>query len=103
MRRYTVRPVDGAYLRENFSCSTGCPVNTQAGAYVQAIHSGDYEKVKDVLLKAYASGAQATDDAALVEAIGHPVHVVLGDPRNVKITTPGDLAMAEAMLAGAPR
>jgi len=44
MKKYTVRPVDGTYLRENFSCSMGCPVNTQAGAYVQAVHSGDYEK-----------------------------------------------------------
>ena len=58
---------------------------------------------KDVLLKAYASGAQATDDAALVEASGHPVHVVLGDPRNVKITTPGDLAFAAAVIKTLPK
>ena len=44
MRKYRVRPVDGTYLRENFSCSTGCPVGTKAGAYVQEIQSGDYEK-----------------------------------------------------------
>lgn len=44
MRKYTVRVVDRIYLRENFSCSMGCPVGTQAGAYVQAIFFGDYEK-----------------------------------------------------------
>lgn len=44
MRKYTVRAVDRTYLRENFSCSMGCPVGTQAGAYVQAIFSGDYER-----------------------------------------------------------
>ena len=44
MREYRVRPVDGAYLRENFNCAVGCPVGTKAGAYVQAIHSGEYEK-----------------------------------------------------------
>lgn len=43
MRQYRVRLVDGSYLRENFNCNQGCPVNTKAGAYVQAIDSGDYE------------------------------------------------------------
>lgn len=43
MRQYRVRLVDGSYLRENFSCNQGCPVNTRAGAYVQAINNGEYE------------------------------------------------------------
>jgi 2-C-methyl-D-erythritol 4-phosphate cytidylyltransferase len=58
---------------------------------------------KDVFEKAYAAAAQATDDAALVEAIGHPVSVVMGDPRNVKITTRGDLALAEAVIDSLPK
>jgi len=58
---------------------------------------------KDVLLAAYASGESATDDAALVEASGHAVHVVLGDPRNVKITTPADLAFAAAVIKTLPK
>ncbi len=45
----------------------------------------------------HAAG-RATDDAALVEALGHPVRVTMGDPMNVKITTAGDLALAEAWL-----
>jgi 2-C-methyl-D-erythritol 4-phosphate cytidylyltransferase len=45
-----------------------------------------------------ASGQDATDDAALVEAIGHTVHVAAGDALNFKITTPADLALAEAWL-----
>lgn len=48
--------------------------------------------------RAYASGANATDDAGLVEAIGEPVIVVAGDPKNLKITVPGDLAVAAALL-----
>ncbi len=44
MKQYTVRPVDRDYLRENFNCSRGCPVNTKAGAYVQALNNGDYER-----------------------------------------------------------
>jgi NADPH-dependent glutamate synthase beta subunit-like oxidoreductase len=43
MKHYRVRPVDEGYLRENFNCNRGCPVNTKAGAYVQAISKGDYE------------------------------------------------------------
>lgn len=40
----------------------------------------------------------ATDEAGLIEAYGHPVHVVQGSERNVKITTPDDLAMCERLL-----
>ena len=39
---------------------------------------------------------KATDDAALVEALGKPVHLTMGDVRNFKITTPEDLELAEA-------
>ena len=42
-----------------------------------------------------------TDDASLVEWMGKDVHIVLGDYRNIKITTPEDLVMAEAFLRGA--
>jgi len=41
----------------------------------------------------------ATDDAALVEALGHPVRITPGDPLNFKITTRQDLELAEAWLA----
>jgi 2-C-methyl-D-erythritol 4-phosphate cytidylyltransferase len=45
-----------------------------------------------------ATSEDATDDAALVEALGEPVLAVEGDPRNIKITTTADLAVAEALL-----
>jgi 2-C-methyl-D-erythritol 4-phosphate cytidylyltransferase len=41
-----------------------------------------------------------TDDATLVERNGGIVVIVDGDRANIKITFPGDLAMAEAILAG---
>ena len=57
----------------------------------------------DVLRRAHAEAAReqiiATDDATLVERLGLPVAVVPGSPSNRKITTPGDLAWAEALLA----
>jgi len=46
-----------------------------------------------------AGGSEATDDAMLVEAIGGRVRVVPGDPDNLMITTPDDLATAERLLA----
>jgi 2-C-methyl-D-erythritol 4-phosphate cytidylyltransferase len=54
-----------------------------------------------VLERAYAArgGAAPTDDAALVERIGVPVRLVPDSPRNLKITTADDLALAE-LLAG---
>ncbi len=52
----------------------------------------------DVLRRAHAAGAGATDDAALVEALGGTVQVVPGDRRNLKLTTPEDLRAAELLL-----
>lgn len=53
-----------------------------------------------VLASAYRSGVTATDDAALVELLGVPVATVPGHPHAMKITTPFDLAVAEAVLTG---
>ena len=50
------------------------------------------------LRDAHARGGDATDDAALVEAMGGRVVVVPGDPRNLKITEAADLAVAAALL-----
>ena len=59
--------------------------------------------VREVLEEAYRlaarDGIEATDDAALVELAGHPVQVMPGDPENLKVTTPLDLALAETLLA----
>jgi 2-C-methyl-D-erythritol 4-phosphate cytidylyltransferase len=49
--------------------------------------------------QAKADGVSGTDDASLVERLGGRVRLVAGDPRNLKITTADDLALAEA-LAG---
>jgi 2-C-methyl-D-erythritol 4-phosphate cytidylyltransferase len=56
----------------------------------------------DALRAAHADGGDATDDAGLLEAAGMAVGTVPGDPRNLKLTRPEDLALAEALLAGAP-
>lgn len=43
-------------------------------------------------------GQQVTDDAAMVESLGHSVKMFLGSYENLKVTTPEDLALAEAIL-----
>ncbi|MDQ3714994.1 MAG: 2-C-methyl-D-erythritol 4-phosphate cytidylyltransferase, partial [Actinomycetota bacterium] len=48
-------------------------------------------------------GAEVTDDAAAVAALGVPVLTVPGDERGLKITTPIDLVIAEAFLAHSRR
>ncbi len=62
---------------------------------------------REWLTEAYAKrtkGAQEiTDDTQLVEAAGHPVHVVEGSASNVKITTKADLFLAEAILKSRPK
>ena len=60
---------------------------------------------RDLLLEAYASrdGFNATDDAQLVERIGHAVTVVPGSPINMKITTKEDLRLAEQALKALPK
>lgn len=45
------------------------------------------------------NGWDATDDSALIERLGHRVHLVKGSYFNLKITTPEDMVMAEAILA----
>jgi 2-C-methyl-D-erythritol 4-phosphate cytidylyltransferase len=54
---------------------------------------------RDALVRAHATGEDATDDAALVEAQGGRVVVVPGEPDNVKITVPGDLATAASIVS----
>ena len=49
--------------------------------------------------KAFRDKIMVTDDAALVESLGVSVHLVPGSPENIKVTTPTDLVIAEALLA----
>jgi 2-C-methyl-D-erythritol 4-phosphate cytidylyltransferase len=56
--------------------------------------------LKRAFEEATADGFIGTDEASLVERSGHDVAVVMGSPRNIKITTPGDLELAEFYLAG---
>jgi 2-C-methyl-D-erythritol 4-phosphate cytidylyltransferase len=55
--------------------------------------------LQEAFARATAEGASGSDEAGLVERLGHDVYVVLGSERNLKITRPGDLDLAEFYLA----
>ena len=54
-----------------------------------------YEVLKKAFDEARADAFTGTDEASLVERSGHEVAVVMGSPRNIKITTSGDMELAE--------
>lgn len=57
-----------------------------------------YSILKHAFDESSADGFIGTDEASLAERAGHPVVVVMGSSRNLKITTPGDLELAEFLL-----
>jgi 2-C-methyl-D-erythritol 4-phosphate cytidylyltransferase len=58
----------------------------------------DVAKLKFCHAEGRRQGLEVTDDAALFEQMGYPVHIVRGEETNLKITTPEDLAIAELIL-----
>jgi len=54
--------------------------------------------LKKAFDEAAVDGFMGTDEASLIERTGDAVHVVMGSPRNMKITTPADLELAEFFL-----
>jgi 2-C-methyl-D-erythritol 4-phosphate cytidylyltransferase len=83
----TVKRVDGARVVETVDRETLVAVQTP-----QAFAA-------DALRRAYAGDLEgATDCSSLVERSGGAVAVVEGDPRLLKVTTPGDLVLVESWL-----
>lgn len=65
---------------------------------VQTPQVFDFDLLRGALSKAAADGAQVTDDCSAVERMGMRVKIVEGDERNLKVTTPVDLRIAELLL-----
>jgi 2-C-methyl-D-erythritol 4-phosphate cytidylyltransferase len=57
-----------------------------------------YAVIKKAFDEAAADGFLGTDESSLAERSGHAVAVVMGSPKNIKITTPGDMELAEFYL-----
>ena len=83
----------------------------QGNAIVQTLERGELRAAQtpqgfrvELLRRAHAaSDRDACDDALLVEDLGAPVAAVAGDPRNIKVTTPADLAVARALVEATGR
>lgn len=58
----------------------------------------DFDMLRGALKKATEDGAAVTDDCSAVERLGLTVKIVEGDERNIKVTTPMDLKIAEMLL-----
>jgi 2-C-methyl-D-erythritol 4-phosphate cytidylyltransferase len=88
--RDTIKRVDGDRVVET--------LNRDELRAVQTPQGFRYELLVQAHERAREEGFYGTDDATLVERLGHPVAVVPGSPENLKITTPEDLLLAEALL-----
>ena len=65
---------------------------------VQTPQVFDFDLLRGALKKAEMDGAAVTDDCSAVELMGMSVKIVEGDERNIKVTTPMDLKIAEMLL-----
>ena len=65
---------------------------------VQTPQVFDFDLLRGALKKAQEDGAAVTDDCSAVERLGMSVKIVEGDERNLKVTTPMDLKIAEMLL-----
>jgi 2-C-methyl-D-erythritol 4-phosphate cytidylyltransferase len=93
--RDAVKRVEAGRLVESLDRSLLLLAQTPQGFRYQLIERAHFE--------AADAGVVGDDDAQLVAASGHPVTVVEGEPRNIKLTTPEDLVLLEALLAERPR
>ncbi len=69
---------------------------------VQTPQVFDVELLRGALKKAAQDGAQVTDDCSAVERLGMSVKIIEGDEKNIKVTTPLDLKIAELFLEETP-
>lgn len=80
----------------------GYVTETPARSNLWLIQTPQVFRKRDLLdanRRAVSEGFEGTDDASLMEWAGYPVSVIPGDYFNMKITTPEDLVLAEAVLA----
>ena len=79
----------------------GIVLNTPDRSKLRAVQTPqvfDLDLLKAALLKAETDGAEVTDDCSAVERMGMKIKIVEGDERNLKVTTPMDLKIAEMLL-----
>ncbi len=70
---------------------------------IQTPQSFSVELIKKAFTSAYRKGWNGTDTSSLVERIGGKINIILGDKKNIKVTTPIDLIFAEALVKNGRR
>jgi 2-C-methyl-D-erythritol 4-phosphate cytidylyltransferase len=93
----TVKEVKRASLPEDVALIT-LTVPRERIVLAQTPQAFSYPLLRDAFRKAQQDGVTASDEAALVERLGHDVFVVLGSERNFKITRPADMDLARFYL-----
>lgn len=86
----TIKVVAGGLVKETPDRSTLMAVQTP--------QVFDFDLLRGALRKAEEDGATVTDDCSAVERTGMKIKIVEGDERNLKVTTPMDLKIAELLL-----
>jgi 2-C-methyl-D-erythritol 4-phosphate cytidylyltransferase len=84
------RTADGALVKATIPRAGVVMAQTPQGFRYSMLRTAFDDAIRD--------GFLGTDEASLIERAGLPVAVVMGSPRNIKITTPGDMELAEFYL-----
>jgi 2-C-methyl-D-erythritol 4-phosphate cytidylyltransferase len=93
----TVKEVKRASLPEDVALITAT-VPRERVVLAQTPQVFDAKLLKEAFALAATDGVNASDEAGLIEKLGHDVHVVLGAERNIKITKPADMDLARFYL-----
>jgi 2-C-methyl-D-erythritol 4-phosphate cytidylyltransferase len=93
----TVKEVKRASLPEDVALISAT-IPRERIVLVQTPQVFSYPLLRDAFRKAQEDDVTASDEAALVERFGRDVFVVLGSERNIKITRPGDMELAQFYL-----
>lgn len=93
----TVKEVKRASLPEDVALITAT-IPRERIVLAQTPQVFETNLLKEAFARAEADGVTASDEAGLVERLGHEVHVVHGSERNIKITKPADMDLARFYL-----
>jgi 2-C-methyl-D-erythritol 4-phosphate cytidylyltransferase len=93
----TVKEVKRASLPEDVALITAT-IPRERVVLAQTPQVFETQLLKEAFAGAEEDGVNASDEAGLIERLGHEVHVVLGSERNIKITKPSDMDLARFYL-----
>jgi 2-C-methyl-D-erythritol 4-phosphate cytidylyltransferase len=93
----TVKEVKRASLPEDVALITAT-IPRERVVLAQTPQVFETRLLREAFARAQADGVTASDEAGLIERLGHHVHVVLGSERNIKITKPSDMELARFFL-----